>query len=397
MNRITILLILILTGSSFLFSQTELDERAVIRFDKGLGFHAPDTTFGLNLRFRIQNRLSLTTVSEKDLSIESVEARVRRLRLRIDGYAKSTKMTYYLQLSFSRSDQDFDESGFPHIIRDAMVYYHVTDYFYIGFGQGKLPGNRERITSSGHLQFTDRSLVNSIFNIDRDFGVFAYYTLPIQSMLINLKTSISSGEGRNATVSDNGLAYTGRIEFLPFGNFKNDGDFSQGDTEREPFPRLSLSASYSSNQKAIRIAGQRGKYLAESRDLISMFVDILFKYQGWAFYSEYASRNTDQAFVNGINGDPLWIYKGHGINNQISYLFPGILEAAFRHSLVIPHESIESVTGKTTTYTLGLTKHIAKHKIKLQTNINYLNEGPAAGLPAGLNRWNLQFQVEMGI
>ena len=42
--------------------------------------------------------------------------------------------------------------------------------FSIKFGQGKLPGNRERVISSGNLQLVDRSRLNSRYNIDRDVG-----------------------------------------------------------------------------------------------------------------------------------------------------------------------------------------------------------------------------------
>jgi len=72
--------------AAVVFSQTEVDERAMIHFDKGLGFSAPDTSFGLNLRFRIQNRMGFQTVSTDDLNVDEVEARIRRLRLRLDGY-----------------------------------------------------------------------------------------------------------------------------------------------------------------------------------------------------------------------------------------------------------------------------------------------------------------------
>jgi hypothetical protein len=41
-----------------------------------------------------------------------------------------------------------------------------------GFGQTKLPGNNQRVVSSGSLEFTDRTINNSRFNIDRDFGLF---------------------------------------------------------------------------------------------------------------------------------------------------------------------------------------------------------------------------------
>jgi len=42
-------------------AQTEVDERAVISFDKGLGFFDPDSLFGVNIRFRMQNRAAMNT------------------------------------------------------------------------------------------------------------------------------------------------------------------------------------------------------------------------------------------------------------------------------------------------------------------------------------------------
>lgn len=179
-----------------IYAQYESDERATIRFEEGLGFFAPDTSLGVNLRFRMQNLLMVTSESHQDLDISAIDARVRRLRLRFDGFiGKSKKLTYYLQLAFSREDQDWDNTHIPNIVRDAMVYYNFNPHFYIGLGQGKLPGNRQRIISSGQQQFLDRSLVNSIFNIDRDFGVFAYYSFGIIKIPVYLKTAITTGEG----------------------------------------------------------------------------------------------------------------------------------------------------------------------------------------------------------
>ena len=152
-----------------LIAQTEVDERAMISFRKGLGFNAPDSTFGVNLRLRMQNRVAFNF--NEELSIEDIEARVSRLRLRFDGYILGDKLTYYLQLSFSRGDQDWDNTHIPNVVRDAMVYYHFNPKFYLGFGQGKLPGNRQRIISSGQQQFYDRSNVNAQFTLDRDFGL----------------------------------------------------------------------------------------------------------------------------------------------------------------------------------------------------------------------------------
>jgi phosphate-selective porin OprO and OprP len=378
------------------YSQTEVDERAMIRFDQGLGFHAPDTSFGVNLRFRMQNRIGFQTVSTDDLSVEQVEARIRRLRLRLDGYIKNQRITYYLQLSFSRSDQDWDGSKMPNIIRDAIVYYHFSPKFYVGFGQGKLPGNRQRIISSGQLQFVDRSIVNAGFNIDRDFGVMLYYSNAIAGIQYNLKGAVTSGEGRNALASDNGLAYTGRIELLPLGRFINNGDFSEGDLEFEPTPKISLSGGYSYNHKAQRVAGQRGNYMDEARNLKNIYGDFLFKYMGWAWFSEYMQRTTENPIT--FSGEEMvYVYTGEGFNTQLSFMFRNYWELAGKFSLIKPYKEIQNLAAETCEYTLGATRYYYQHKMKLQANISLMERDAIPEISDGRKFLNFLFQVELGI
>lgn len=378
------------------FAQTELDERAMIRFDEGLGFHAPDTSFGVNLRFRMQNRVGFQTASTDDFSIEEIEARIRRLRLRLDGYIKNTRMTYYMQLSFSRSDQGWDGTQPPNIVRDAMVYYHFSPKFYIGFGQGKLPGNRQRIISSGQLQFADRSIVNAEFNIDRDFGVMFYYSDALGGLEYNLKGAVTSGEGRNAISTDNGLAYTGRVELMPLGRFKNNGDFLEGDLLFESAPKLAISAGYSYNHKAVRRAGQLGQLLYEARNLKNLYGDVLFKFAGWAWYSEYMQRKTDNPIT--FSGDDLrFVYTGEGFNTQISYCFRNLWEIAGRFSHVSPCSQVKNYSAPKRDYTLGTTKYFYQHKMKMQGSISLFEENGNAGKTDDRNFFILMFQVELGI
>lgn len=84
----------------------EFDERAVVNFRKGLGFYAADSSLAINLKFRMQNIVGVSTVSGEDLDISDIEARVKRLRLRFDGFIKNKNISYYMQLAFSRNDQD---------------------------------------------------------------------------------------------------------------------------------------------------------------------------------------------------------------------------------------------------------------------------------------------------
>jgi len=376
-------------------AQTEVDERAVISFDKGLGFFAPDSTFGLNLRFRIQNRIAMNTVSGTDLNPDEFEANVRRLRLRFDGYIGSSKLTYYMQLSFSRGDQDWDNTGFPGLVRDAMVFYNFNRNFYMGVGQGKLPGNRQRVTSSGQQQFADRSLVNATFNIDRDFGVFAYYNNNLGNVHYNLKGAISTGEGRNIQRTDNGLAYTIRAELLPLGDFTRDGDFSEGDLEREVKPKVSLATSYSFNNKAVKSAGQRGDLLFQPTDISTFFVDMIAKYQGWALQAEYANRQVSQnPGLISPESTPI-VVTGDGFNTQLSYVFPNFWEFAGRYTFLKPSQDIANLQAQSSVYTLGVTKYFQKHRNKIQLNLSYQRNQWEVFLPTDF--FNVMFQLEVGI
>src|SRR5690606_7561460 len=121
----------ILLGSAAALGQIERDDRATIVNFKGIQYTSKDSTFYTNFRFRMQSRLKYTSVSANDLSVDKFEARVRRLRLRMDGYLYNPRLSYSLQLAFTRGDQDFDDTGIPNIVRDAVVFYNFTDDFYI--------------------------------------------------------------------------------------------------------------------------------------------------------------------------------------------------------------------------------------------------------------------------
>ncbi len=397
-KRILLFIVLLLMSMSNLFSQTEVDERAMISFHKGLGFNAPDSTFGVNIRLRMQNRLGFTF--DENLQTEEVEARVSRLRLRFDGYILSEKLRYYLQLSFSRGDQDWDNTHIPNVVRDAMVYYHFNPKFYIGFGQGKLPGNRERIISSGQQQFYDRSNVNANFTLDRDFGIFAYYSDKFGGLNYNLKGAVSTGDGRNQLKSDNGLMYTGRIEIMPLGRFRKDGDFSEGDLEFETTPKISLAAGYSFNQKAMRTRGTIGTELYENRDLTGFFADAVLKYRGWALSSEYISRAVKESAFTYTPSDSTqmaYVMSGHGLNTQLSYCFPNYWEVAARYSFVEPDIEIRPIANRDSYYLIGVNKYIRKHLTKLQGSIGYRNQESYVSGVANKNNLLLIFQVELGI
>ena len=149
--------------------------------ESGIEVIQKDSLFGIQFQFRMQNRAGYLSKSEEDLTPSEMEFRVRRLRMRMKGFVFNPKLTYHIQLSFSRGDMDWEDPNAskyntsPNVVRDAIIYYEPIDNLKFGFGQTKLPGNRQRVISSGNLQFADRSIVNSTFTLDRDFGFFGSY------------------------------------------------------------------------------------------------------------------------------------------------------------------------------------------------------------------------------
>ncbi len=388
------------------FSQTTVSEQfgddlqfpalPYYSYGSGLGMTAPDSTFRLNIRFRIQNRASYVEYHNGD---EAIEASVRRLRLRFDGFVGDPRFLYAIQLSFAPGDVgELTEGENINIIRDAVMFYRPNDNWNIGFGQTKLPGNRQRINSSGALQLTDRSINNARLSIDRDFGLQVYYLREdLDRPSYNIKTAISTGDGRNWTRNpDTNLAYTGKIELFPFGAFQRDGTLFEGDLVREPTPKLLLSGVYHLNKGAQRERGQLGRPLFERRDLTSVFIDAMVKYQGWSFQTAYMTRRTDDALTRGPNAIS-YVFAGTGMDFQLSYLFQNNYEVIGRYSFQNRNQDAPISILNEQQHSFGLTRYIWEHALKLQAEVTYDTRETRILNNENSDSWYLRFQVEMGI
>ena len=316
-----------------------------IEVGNGITFRPRNNLFEVTMRFRMQNLLAFNF--DNDFTLTQADARVKRLRLRFDGYIYSPKLVYSIQLGFTHYDSEDLPNGSKNIIRDAIVYYVPNAVWNIGFGQTKIKANRARINSSSALQFVDRSIVNSKFNIDRDFGFFGEINpLRGDGFNISAKASVTSGEGRNwGTSKKGGLASTGRREFYPLGRFKAKGEIVEGCYEYDERLRILVAGAYSYNDRTSRLEGQRGALMPgdATRDLGSYFVDFIIKYRGWAFYTDFMGRTCDRPL---FDEDPAaYIYTGSGLNIQTSWLIKRKWEIALRNSTLFPSETIRRLGG----------------------------------------------------
>lgn len=365
-HKKALILLVVIFGAERATAQDEVSSS----WGKRLHLVAKDSTFALKFGFRFQTlydgRFNLDTDEYEDALL------VRRSRLKFDGWAINPDIVYKVELAISNRDHrsgHADEFGnTANIVLDAAIKWKFAPNWQVWWGQTKLPGNRERVISSQNLQFVDRSLVNSRYNLDRDIGIQLRHKSSNDKFRQML--AISIGEGRNVIVRNPGSGHqiTGRLEFLPMGSFTGKGDYVGSDLKREPSPKLSIGITGDLNLNAARSRGNLGGFLTDTdgeyigNDLKTFIADMMFKYKGISAMSEFAKRTSEDE--TGIYG------TGTGFVFQAGYLFPSNWEIAGRFT-DINADATQTVFADQKEYTLGLSRYISGHDLKFQTDVSY--------------------------
>ncbi|GAB2774209.1 porin [Salinimicrobium soli] len=384
------------------FTSVKAQDISESKFGKGIvNVVAKDSSYSANFNIRMQSLFTADwDIPEVgNWSDAQTNMLVRRARLKFQGFAYSPKLRYKMELGLSNRDisgaSDFTSDA-PRYILDAVVMWNFYENFELWVGQTKLPGNRERVISSGSLETVDRSLLNSRFNIDRETGVQLRHSFDLGGdFLVKEAVSLTEGEGRNITSGNiGGLHYVGRVEVLPFGDFD---DYSGADFAREETPKLAVGASYSFNNDAVKTRSSQGSYMVNDlgfyeTDISTFFLDAMFKYQGWSVMGEYANRTAGDAFAKNSNGTLTGaeVNVGTGLNLQAGYLFKNNFQVVGRYTSIDLDDEITQVVENQ--YTLALSKYIVKHKLKIQTDLSYTDMN--LNLDDGL-MYRLQFEIQL--
>ena len=400
-----------LLAISFLFSVNTLTSQSEfpsvnLKFGHGLKVTAADSSVQLKMGFRMQSLMVADgTLGDSDSWNSSFM--VRRARLKFGGWAVSPKLKYKVEMALSNRDlkskNDYEQtSQAPKIILDAVLKWQFHKNLELWAGQTKLPGNRERTVSSQKLQFVDRSLVNSIFTLDRDMGFQLRGKFKFGESVLRPMVAISTGEGRNVTLDNvGGYSYTARLEWLPFGKFTKKGDYFASDLYRESSPKLMLGAAYNHNSGASR-QKQSGRFLLVeegvllTHDLTTVFVDAVLKYNGFSFSSEFAhkefadlTRISDDGFPSddAVSANGKSYYTGKGFVAQAGYLTQKNWEVAARFTHVRPDHDMGF--KPVDEYTLGVSKYIVGHSLKIQSDVSLIDTDGVADKDL---RYRLQFE-----
>jgi len=364
------------------------------KFGKGLlNLVGKDSTWTMKIGARFQTLAIAGWDAENGLSNPYSSMLIRRSRLKFDGWAFSPKLKYKLELGLSNRDKSgasYYTHDAPRQILDAVLKWNFSGKWVVWLGQTKLPGNRERVISSGDLQMVDRSLLNSRFTIDRDIGVQLRHKFNLtDTFLVKHIYAISQGEGRNITRGNQGgYQYTARVELFPFGDFTGKGDYKGSDLKFEPTPKLSLAFNYDLNNDASKTRSNQGSYMYidgttegscaafYQTDITTFYIDAMYKHKGFSFMGEYAYRDAADPFAKNSDGSLTGdvVQVGNGLNLQTGYLLSKTIELSARYTNISFDQNITG-KGAENMYTLGLSKYIVGHKLKVQTDVSYTDIG----------------------
>jgi len=353
-------------------------------FGKGIQFTSADSLFTLAISGRVQSIFAV----DRNITNETAGADfiLRRSRLNFQGTALNRNFTYRIQIGFAQGDITSANSQVENnlVLRDAMLFYRAKKWLQLGFGQTKLPGNRQRQISSGNLQLVERSIANNNFTLDRDKGIWIYTNFNINRSVLRSTIAISSGEGRIISARNGRLSYAGRVEYLPFGAFTNSGDYIGGDMERESTPKVSIAAVYNFNNAATRTMGQLGEFLfnSETADIQYFGGDFMLKYKGFSIESELYNRNSNKGII--MNSEDItqqnFVISGTTFMLQSGYFLTKKNEIAARYAQITPDTKVASIMNAQKEYVVGFSHYFNQHNLKLQSDVTYLENGTNNGV-----------------
>ncbi len=367
-------------------------------YGNGLINHS-DSTWSVKMGLRVQSLFLGEWNFNNNNEFQNSDSKflIRRARLKFNGFIYNPKLTYKVELGLSNNDMSGGSAhtgNAPRFIYDAMLNWNFYKKFTVSIGQGKLPGNRERIISSGSLQLVDRSLLNGKFNIDRDAGIQLKHNFVLgKQFYVSEQYAFSQGEGRNVTTSNlGGYEHTFRVEVMPFGEMENDDAYVSSDLKRNDKFKLAIAAAYDINDRAVRDRGNMGSYMETNSGyfeatISTLFIDVMAKYKGFSLMAEFVTRSSDKDEVINHLSVPTGqlVKEGYGYNLSSGYLFKNNWEFAGRYTMVNVNDFEESQ------YTLGVSKYLQGHKLKVQSDISW------GETSFNTNKLLYRFQVEWSL
>ena len=341
--------------------------------------------------------------------------RARRVRLRISGKQSNPGFSYRLQLNLAESEVENDELS--NVLWDAWVGYNINKYYRVSFGQKSSPtDNIEVLMASNTLQLPERSRLTGAFSNIREIGLFldGRNNIKGSKWVIKPSVNITTGDGYGFKFNSKdfgGLKYGARVNFLPFGLFRNFGQFRQGDLVRELNPKLLVGFSASYNDGITSRRGRRnGDFIYytlngtdtsyQLPDFFKFGADILFKYRGFSLIGEFVQtkafipdgithrndryNNPNNLTTNFRTYSPADYVRtqmmlGSGLNLQAGYIFKSLFSIDGRFTSLRPDElsflNNSLFYNRNKYYEIGVSKYFTKnYTFKVQASYRIIDD-----------------------
>ena len=341
--------------------------------------------------------------------------RARRVRLRISGKQSNPGLSYRLQLNLAESEVENDELS--NVLWDAWVGYNINKYYRVSFGQKSSPtDNIEVLMASNTLQLPERSRLTGAFSNIREIGLFldGRNNIKGSKWVIKPSVNITTGDGYGYKFNSKdfgGLKYGARVNFLPFGLFRNFGQFRQGDLVRELNPKLLIGFSASYNDGITSRRGRRnGDFIYytlngtdtsyQLPDFFKFGADILFKYRGFSLIGEFVQtkafipdgithrndryNNPNNLTTNFRTYSPADYVRtqmmlGSGLNLQAGYIFKSLFSIDGRFTSLRPDElsflNNSLFYNRNKYYEIGVSKYFTKnYTFKVQASYRIIDD-----------------------
>jgi phosphate-selective porin OprO/OprP len=359
------------------------------------------------------------------------------MRLWWEGTAFTPDLFYKIQIDVVGSGGD--------ILRDAELgYVFIPDFLVAKGGQFKTPFCRQEMTSSGRLEFVDRSLACSNFRFERARGLQVYGN-PWNS-LIEYYGGAYNTTGRNGPANpDTNFLYVTRFVVNPLGPVP----YAEADFGPTPDPLVAMGVSYAyekargsvftsaatvgpdPNDPDMQVITQTGQAqnqvsylrmiqpfynkLKNPNDLTDelqvLEFDLAARWIGIDLNFEYfLGFNSNSAHAGAAPGAPYALppsyFNNDGYYAQAGYfIIPKKLQIAARYSEITPTEDavVTKANGSKVTQAqdelLGaISYYFAQHNLKLQTDFGPVNQYGVKDVDGDITnqhnlRWRVQAQV----
>ncbi len=390
---------------------------------KGFTLETGDGRFKTAIQFRFQGRFSYPERGDADSfgdfnDNEESTFELRRVRMKVGGHAYQPWIKHYLEINWQSTANSGSSPGSTSLItwRFTLDKYRWAQ---LRVGQWKVNYNRERVDSSGKQQFVERSIVNTVFTLDRQVGAMLMGHLAPGTFADSwYHIGVFTGSGRGEANDDDNMLWMARLQWnflgrdlkstqsdlkyhkdptasLAFGAYTNIGRCtrwsSSGCGTLQSGFTTSLGAAYTSDSTAAN-----GQFRTDG-----MMEEFALKWRGLSIQHEYHWKQIKDAgrpTTGTITGASQSKTNLMGSYSQIGYfphyLIPSVpkpLEVAFRYAFVDPNVSVKN--DKLQEFTGAVNWFFAGHRNKLTLDASHLKLDRPVGSNQHEQRVRLQWDV----